>query len=490
MIRSPFIRRFPLLTAFILSGMFSSLAAGDKPTALFLLDAEPNIALSSMGRIFSTLGPEDAFSRPWALSWTVNPGVTFAQWPGYMDDAKFSYAAVALPYTSWGTFGLNYLSYATGNETFEELDGTSRCVQLENDSLTGLGYGLDIGDSLFLGLSAKQLTGTLAGTYTGRATLFDAGLWYVSPGDLHSVGFSVTNYSQGITYYATKEPVAGTAKIGYTVKLKPRSGHWLIAGAAFERTLQEYTQTVSAGVAYYPGLSYLALRCGLRSTTFETRTSAGIGVEYAGVTVNAGYEQISGSRDAASSPVRLSVTWLFGPRSEYATAAALMARGKRERALSTWERIHADEPDFAAAQEAMMQNRRPPKFEVTTRLKDQTGDGMLSGAENGSIVVTVANRSDKTLSNIRIELVPLEPQKIDEVVAIDQRRLYQIVDYLDEGQTISVHVPVKAKFSVDGRMLLFNVRVIEGKKMEEFTVPFILKTKGLDAAPSQGAPTP
>lgn len=470
--------------------MVSALAAGDKPTALFLLDAEPDIALSSMGRIFSTLGPEDAFSRPWALSWTVNPGVSLSQWSGYMDDAKFSYASVVLPYTSWGTFGINHLSYATGSETFEELDGTTRSVQLENNTLTGIGYGLDIGDSLFLGAAVKFLTATLAADYTGRATLFDTGLWYVVPGDQHSVGLSITNYSSGLTYYQTREPIASTAKIGYTAKFKPHSGHWIIAGAAFERTLQEYAQAVSGGIAYYPGIPYLCLRGGLRSTSYETRTSAGVGVEYAGISVNAGFEQIAGSRDAASAPVRLSVSWLFGPRSEYDTAAAVMARGKRERAVSTWERILPDDPDFAAAQEAMMQNRRPPKFEVSTRLKDQTGDGMLSGAESGSIVVTVANRSTKTLSNIRIELMPLEPQKLDEVVTLDQRRLYQIVDYLDEGQTISVHVPVKAKFTVDGRMLLFNIRVIEGKKMEEFTVPFILKTKGLETAPVPGGSIP
>ncbi|MEW6557911.1 MAG: hypothetical protein AB1349_11280 [Elusimicrobiota bacterium] len=176
-----------ILELFCICFITNTIFSAQKPTVLFLTDAEPGAKLYSMGEVFSSVSPADAFNNPWFLGWTVDSGISLSQWSGVIENSKYNFGGVILPYTKLGTLSISYLEYNTGTETVEELDGTTRKITLEKDTLISIGYGLPFSQSIFVGGNAKYLTSTLADEYKATSILNDVGIVYRSLKDKHTI---------------------------------------------------------------------------------------------------------------------------------------------------------------------------------------------------------------------------------------------------------------------------------------------------------------
>jgi hypothetical protein len=342
------------------------LSSAEKPTALFLVDTEPGAGLYSMGGIFSSVSSQDAFYSPWSLGWTVNSGASFSLWPGVVEGSRYNFGGVISPYIEkLGIFNLSYLNYGTGEETIEELDGTTRTIKLEGDTLISIGYGTGIGQKIFIGGKLKYLSSTLAEEYRATSILSDFGILYHSLNDKHSIGISLNNFGMPITYYKIKQPLPTEMKIGYTYKFKLIANHKLLIGASFGKVLSDVTQTISAGIEYFPGISFVSVRAGLRKRD-DMQYTAGLGINFKGLDLDIGYGISTSNLESTKVPLRFSLNWLFGPRDEYSIAETyLKKRNMRDKALALWENILPQEKQYADAQEAIKLHMYPPELVVT-----------------------------------------------------------------------------------------------------------------------------
>ncbi len=73
---------------------FGGAVFAEQPTALFLLDAQPNIRLYSMGGVFSSANQNDALYNPWELGYAVNRSMYFAHWPGSIAESQYNFFRV------------------------------------------------------------------------------------------------------------------------------------------------------------------------------------------------------------------------------------------------------------------------------------------------------------------------------------------------------------------------------------------------------------
>lgn len=458
---------------FCCGGLFSA----EKPTALFLLDAEPGAGLYSMGGIFSSVNSEDAFYNPWSLGWTVNSGASFSRWPGIVEGSSYNFAGIISPYVEkLGTFNLSYLNYGTGEETIEELDGTTRTVKLEGDTLISLGYGAGITQRIFIGGNLKYLSSTLADEYRAIWIVSDLGVLYHSLNDKHSIGISLRNveFGQPSFYYSTKEPLPRGTKIGYTYKFKPVANHELLIGASFGGAF-DVTQTISAGVEYFPGIPSVSIRAGLRKIERMEYTT-GLGIAFKGFDFDIAYGISTGDLESTKVPLRFSLNWLFGPRDEYSIAEAyLKKRNMRDKALALWENILPQEKQYAKAQEAIKLHMYPPELIITAELKDKTGDGVLSADESGDIMINIANKGKSEAINLRTEIMPVDLEEVFKTLHLGSYE--KTVELLNPGKDTNITVPIKAFPDAEAAEIEFEIRVTEGRDFNPEPIKFFLATK-------------
>jgi hypothetical protein len=455
------------------------LSSAEKPTALFLVDTEPGTRLYSMGGIFSSVSSQDAFYSPWSLGWTVNSGASFSLWPGVVEGSRYNFGGVISPYIEkLGTFNLSYLNYGTGEETIEELDGTTRTIKLEGDTLISIGYGTGIGQKIFIGGKLKYLSSTLAEEYRATSILSDLGILYHSLNDKHSIGISLNNFGMPITYYKIKQPLPTEMKIGYTYKFKLIANHKLLVGASFGKVLRDVTQTISAGVEYFPGISFVSVRAGLRKRE-DMQYTGGLGINFKGLDLDIGYGISTSNLESTKVPLRFSLNWLFGPRDEYSIAETyLKKRNMRDKALALWENILPSEKQYADAQEAIKLHMYPPELVVTAELKDETGDGLLGSDESGSIMVNIANKGKSKAINIRTEIMPADLEEVFKTVHLGSYE--KRVEILDSGQNTNIAIPVRAFADVKKIEVEFEIRVTEGRNFNPQPARFFLATEGFE----------
>lgn len=464
---------------FIIVFMCHGLSSAEKPTALFLVDTEPGTRLYSMGGIFSSVSSQDAFHSPWSLGWTVNSGASFSLWPGIVEGSRYNFAGVISPYIEkLGTFNLSYLNYGTGEETIEELDGTTRTIKLEGDTLISIGYGTGIGQKIFIGGKLKYLSSTLADEYRATSILSDLGTLYHSLNDKHSIGISLNNFGQPITYYKTKEPLPTEMKIGYSYKFKPVANHKLLIGASFGKVFSDVTQTISVGVEYFPGISFVSVRAGLRKRE-DMQYTGGLGINFKGLDLDIGYGISTGNLESTKVPLRFSLNWLFGPRDEYSIAEMyLKKRNMRDKALALWENILPQENQYADAQEAIKLHMYPPELVVTAKLEDETEDDLLGGDESGNIIVNIANKGKSKAINLITKIMPIELEEVFKTVHLGSYE--KRVGTLDPGKDTNIAIPVRAFPDVEKIEVEFEIRVTEGRNFNPQPVKFFLATEGFE----------
>ena len=462
------------LTGTLLLVLSNWLYAAEQPTALFLLDAQPNIRLYSMGGVLSSLGQTDAAYNPWELGYTVNPSVSLAHWPGAVLESNYNFVSALVPYRKLGTFSLSYLNYGTGSETVEELDGTTRSIKLEDNKLISLGYGRAITQRVFAGISVKSLTSTLAADYKASAMLMDFGLVYRTLNDKHSVGVAVVNYGSGLKYFKTQEPVPTEYKVGYTRKTRPWANQKIVWGLGYAKS--QVSTVYSAGAEYFPGIPFVSVRAGLNKGGEATKFMAGLGVNYNALDLDFGYDMTSSKMEDSQTPLRFALTWSFGARDAYSLGEKYMARSMKAKAVALWEDIKPREPNYTKAQAAIYQYANPPQLVARAVLEDDNGDGILSPGEAGNIVVTLSNkgRGRALMPRTTVEAA----DKILALANVDADTYYGSAQEIEPGQSVTFKVLVKALEESEQVNLAFNIVTKEARNFNPEAVLFTLPLKG------------
>ena len=456
-----------------------SLCAAEKPTALFLLDAEPGLRLSSMGNVFSSVSAEDAFYHPWALGWAVNPGVSFAQWPDIIEGAKYSFAGGMMPLGKRGGLSIGYLRYATPEETIEEFDGATRSIALEDDQLIDAGCGIRLSETIFAGVNVKYLTSTLAGDYKATSLLSDFGLQYTSLSDKHSGGIAIKNIGQELTYYKTSEPLPRVLVFGYSYLVKPVPNHRLTLGGAYSQVLNSGGRAFSAGVEYVPGIQFLSLRAGARLSDGSLEYNGGLGVNFGNLDVGAGYSGAMGGNNFTqdSSPMRFSVSWLFGPRDDYSRGEAYLKRGMDAKAIALWDQVLPHEKNYAKSQDSLKLRIDPPQLTLAAHLKTPKNNGLLSSGETGTLVITISNKGKSRAVDISNELVVSDHGNAVKCLDIDKTAVYGKIRSIEPNGQSVLEIPVKADDSVSNGSFGLVFRTREGRGFNPEPLKISIGTK-------------
>lgn len=460
---------------FLIFIVFSGGAAfAAQPTALFLLDAQPNIRLYSMGGLFSSVNQNDAVYNPWELGYAVNRSAYFAHWPGAVLDSNYNFVSGVLPLKKFGAFNFSYLAYGTGSEDITELDGSIKSIKLEDNKIISIGYGKNIGQTLFAGIGLKSLSSSLADTYSASAMLFDIGIVYRTLDDKHSFGAAFANFGGKLKYYQTKEAVPTEFKLGYSRKIKPYPNQKLVWGLGYSKS--EVSKSYSAGIEYFPNIPFISLRTGICKKDDATEFLAGFGFNFKSFDMDFGYDVSSDNVEEGKSPVRFSLNWTFGSKDEYAIAEKYMAKGMKEKAVALWENIKPYEKNHALAQKSIYQYANPPEIFIAASMEDESNDGILSPGERGDIIVSLRNNGRGKALNVRTFINPSD--KIKALGNIDLGFYDGSIESLEPGQSASFKVPIKAFEESEKINLAFNISAKEARGFNAEPALFNLRLKG------------
>jgi len=451
------------------------LLAVENPTALFLLDTGQNLRLYSMGNIFSSISPDDAFHNPWVLGWAVNSGVSFYQWPGTLDGSKYRFLGTLLPYTDMGPISLGYLNYSAGEETVEELDGTIRTIKIEEDSIFSVGYGFRVGQKFFLGGNAKYLKSTLADEYNADTFLADFGASYYALNDRYVFGIGIRNIGGNLKYYQTKESLPTEIKLGHSYSFKPMPGHKILCGFSITQVLENKMHTFSAGFEYFPGNPLLALRGGIITQDGDITYTGGIGISLNRFNFDVGYKLSENKDISDSSSVRFSLNFILGKTDDYSRAEKyLKKRGMRDKAIALWKNIEEDEKYYASAQKLLKRYMYPPVLKIYAKLKDSDGDGILQAGESGNIAATVVNSGKSEAKYLKIKLIP---QETGEGRTYEASLSPKTIEMLPPHSKKTVKFPVKALMNSRNEKLAFKIVGTELRGFNPSPVPFYISTR-------------
>lgn len=450
-------------------------AAAEQPTALFLLDAQPNIRQFSMGGVFSSLNFSDAVSQPWELGYAVAPAAYLAHWPGAVKDSQYNFVSAMIPYRKLGGFSLSYLNYGTGSETIEELDGTSRSIQLESNKLISLGWGHNIGERVFAGGNVKYLSSTLADTYKSNTTLNDFGLVYRALDDKYTFGAAVVNLGSGLKYFETTEPVPTEYKIGYTRKIKPWPGQKVIWGLGYSKSAVD--TTYSLGTEWFPNIPFVSIRAGANKKNEGTSFAMGLGLNWDSFDMDFGYDMSSQRMEETQSPVRFALSWTFGQRGDYGAGEKYMARNMRNKAVALWQDIGPKEQYYAQAQDAIGKYAYKPQLALNGRLEDADGDGILSPNESGIILVTLSNEGRGRATGIWLNVAPVDAAKAKNNLA---GGFYSAqVAPIDPGGKTEIQIPVKAADESEAGPIAFRLEATEARGFNPEASALGVRLKGM-----------
>jgi len=428
-----------------------------------------------MGGILSTLNFTDAVSQPWELGYAVNPSAYLAHWSGAVKDSQYNFVSAVIPYRKLGAFSLSYLNYGTGSEDIEELDGTTRNIQLESNKLVSLGWGRNIGEKFFAGGNIKYLSSTLADTYKAGAMLNDFGLVYRALDDKYTLGVAIVNQGNGLKYYETTEPVPTEFKLGYTRKIKPWPGQKVVWGLGYSKSAVD--TNYSLGAEWFPNIPLVSVRAGVDKKDEGTNFAMGLGLNWDSFDMDFGYDISSQRMEESQSPMRFAISWTFGPRGDYAAGEKYMARNMRDKAVALWQDIGPKEQYYAQAQDAIDKYAYQPQLVLKGRIEDTDGDGVLSPNESGNIVVTVSNEGRGRATGIWLTVAPVAPVKAK---ANLEGGFYSAqVPLIDPGAKTEIKIPVKAADESETGPLVFRLEATEARGFNPEAGAVSVRLKGM-----------
>lgn len=381
-----------------------------------------------MGGAFTAVSDDASatVSNPGGLDYVVVPELTGLYNQGIMD-TYFTSVSGLYP-APWGSVGVAFSMFNGGSVDVQEENGASQSYNAEQDYNLDAAYGLHLTDWFFLGAGAKFIQSQLAG-YQGSTYAFDLGSIIKLPiyDDRFTLGLAMQNYSpSGITYLNSVNnlPLTFSTGVSYQVMDSLSSSLIVAVDGIFENT---QNPALRIGAEY--GYQILNLRAGYTGS----QPSFGGGFKFASSELDYCYTTLLGD-----STNLISYSYRFGMESVYDMGEGYYDKGLLTKAIIEWKKADENDPDYklisrridevktelirmemakrsdeqkaadvkARAQSAFdaldaETNRKKaaekaeyesPRMEVSVKLIDASGKGVLRAGENATLYFTVRNK--------------------------------------------------------------------------------------------------
>lgn len=216
---------------------------------------------------------------------TLDANVFYGMWAPQTADNTIIGAAASYRLNDRLAFSLEGRSLKDKPYTIMNSKGLAEGEFTPSDMIIGLGASYGINDQLSVGLKAKMLSSSIAPDIQGSAMCVDLRAGYAT--DLFAAGLSLKNIGSKIDYGAGGYSLPASVALDGTVS--PVSGltvaldaDYLFSGALMAGLGVEYTllDLVSVRAGYHYGDAAKAL---------PSYAAAGLGVQFAGIKLNAAY---------------------------------------------------------------------------------------------------------------------------------------------------------------------------------------------------------
>ncbi|MGE5679981.1 MAG: type IX secretion system protein PorQ [Bacillota bacterium] len=212
-----FIRVFAVLTVLFL---ISSKAFPQSNTFDFLrLDLNPRAAAVAGSYVANYDDPNVIFYNPAGINLLENTQVSFS-YVSHLAEISLAGLAITRNFEDAGHFGfgVDYINYGTMPRTDEM--GTKLGEFKAGEVAFLLSYGNKLDENFYYGATAKYIYSGID-DFSATALGFDAGLQYMIPSQMMSIGFSLLNMGQQMKkYFQTREEMPLDVKFGVSKKME------------------------------------------------------------------------------------------------------------------------------------------------------------------------------------------------------------------------------------------------------------------------------
>jgi hypothetical protein len=455
----------------------TTLLSSEEPAGLFVLDANPNSRLHSMGNVSSAVDYTDSFSNPASLGWSPNYGFLISHWHGKFTDSNYNFISSVFPIKDVknGLFSISYLSYTSGDELIEELDGTTHSITFESDKLISFGYGFKFKPEIYAGGNIKYLHSSLAEEYSASSFLFDLNIMKRTLDDKETFEFGLFNFGGGLKYLDQKEDLPSEIRFGYSYKKKLAPNSPLITSAGL-KFIKGGSNALSIGAEVFPKNNFFSIRAGInKRTDLPMDFNIGFGVRFPNIDFDISYALKKNNDLNQSQPqYRFSLNYYFGSRNEYDIAKSYFEKGDKEKALALWGNILPGEKYYADARLDIKKYREPPILDVYANLKDSNNDQVLAGGEDGEILINITNKGKSIAEGVQVNL------KIDETKFGDDIKIpikIAKTPGILPGETKTVSFPISASSEISVSKIPIEVNISEKEGYNPPPYTFYLNTK-------------
>lgn len=281
--------------------------------------------------------------NPAGLSYFCAPEISAVYKKDIMDFYSSS-VYCAVPLGKLGVAGFGLLLNDLGSLEINYLDGTSETVSAMRNWVGSASYGLNVLDVLSLGVNAKVIRSTFIGRYTAYAYAADLGLLFRTTNSKFSMGLSAQNIGTNITYLTEGESLPFIIRTGVSYRAREtQDDSWLLAvDASYLDGKLRYNAGIECEL-----LRMIALRAGYKIGYDPDSLTLGLGFKLAGIKIDYGYS-VLGNLDSMQT---VSMSYGFGPVSDFDKAKAYYDKGMKEKALSLFKNVKIRDSNYSEAQQ-------------------------------------------------------------------------------------------------------------------------------------------
>jgi len=318
----------------------TTIYAGAGTTAVPFLKEDVGARVSGMGSAFTAVA-DDAnliFINPAGLDYITNCEIA-TMYNKSIIDTYYGFLGAVLPIESF-TLGLSYLKYDGGDIEINYLDGTSKKVKAESDSVITFGFGSNFSEEFFSGFNAKIISSELGEKYSVSTVAGDLGLIFRPANDRISVGVSFLNLGGELKYSKASESLPMTIRSGIAYKVIDLKRHSLLLAFDTIKIKNEDMKFAIGSEYWFEKL--LALRLGYKVSD--------------SITFGLGLNAFKGQIDYSYVPMleetthKISFTMKFGSSELFDVAEKYYDKGMCNRAINYWSKIEKGEPEYAQAE--------------------------------------------------------------------------------------------------------------------------------------------
>lgn len=443
------------------------------PAGQFLIDVNPNARLYSMGDQSNAMGYDDVYTAPASLGLSINRGYYLSYWPGELEDSKYGFLGTVMPVSVFKkTFlSLSYLSYTAGDETVEELDGSTKSISLESDKLFSAGIGFPLTDQLFAGGNIKYLSSTLAEDYNAKTFLFDLSFLYRTLDNKESFEVGLFNAGGSLKYIDYEESVPKELRLGYSHRYDFVNKTSLIASFSYGHISADSSNSLSCGIEFLPKSKLFSLRSGfIKRTDTDLEWTAGFGINFNNMDIDFGYALKKTDYDRAA-PYRISLKYNFGSNSDYDAAESYLERGMNKRAIALLHSIDKDDVDYKKARKKL-KSLDPPVLNFVTYFKTDKGDDKISSGDSGEIIIDIRNNGNTAAEEIYAEVIPADNMNDIEISSFSEH-----IPLLLPSEEKTIKISIRAMDEITMPEFKFNIKVKEADGFNPVDSLFTIKAK-------------